>query len=405
MGDGGADAKRDLLAAADRCVACGLCLPHCPSYRVARVEGESPRGRISLIRGWAAGTLAADVSLQTHLDQCLGCLNCQTACPAEVDYQALLTGVRAQLPPTGHGPSRLARWVVAERWRLWLANGLLRLATRFGAANWPWPATWRARLAGLPERPPARLRPAPERSSWLFGGCLSAPLDDAARVAAAQLLARLGQPVHDAADGGCCGLLAQMAGDGVTATRLGESLVERLHDHGVDQLISVSSGCHGRLRELLRAERIELTDLASALDKGLTSKPMAFAGPAVHVVMYEPCSQRAHIGGGTWSRLLQRIPGLSLVRLDQVPTCCGAAGAHHLQHPAQSGALRDELVAAVKASEAQWLLVSNGGCAQYLRAGLRGSGVRVAHPVELLAERALGPLDPNRAAQRLRDRR
>src|SRR5689334_6586390 len=91
-----ADAR--LLALADQCVMCGLCLPHCPTYRISLDEAESPRGRIALARWIAGGRLAPDPPALTHLDQCLDCLSCQKVCPSEVRYGEIITRTRAMLP-------------------------------------------------------------------------------------------------------------------------------------------------------------------------------------------------------------------------------------------------------------------------------------------------------------------
>lgn len=455
MSDPANPSPPDLVAAADRCVACGLCLPHCPSYRVDPVEGESPRGRISLIRGWASGALPAGPALQAHLDHCLGCLNCQSACPAQVDYQQLLTGARRALPPRQTRVSRLARWLVAGPTRLRWANAAIRLAIRSRAARWSWPRALRQRLAGLPSaaNPPAS---SPPSDTWLFAGCLSAPLDDAARAAAQALLRRLGLSTHDDRDSGCCGLMAQMAGDSAAADRLAAHLRQRLREAGVRQLVGVSSGCQGRLQDILAtahqapepvtgpaetvpessplawpawlrrfAQRMRQRsasrrpqvssasatpaavhgiDLANLLEQRLADHQATFVGTGEAVLYFEPCSQRAHARPGAWPRLLARIPGLQLRSLSNAPSCCGAAGTHHLDHPEQSAALRDELVAAIRASGARRLLTNNAGCAQYLRAGLAASGaaIEVQHPVELLAE-SLVAADPTRTSERLRD--
>ena len=140
-----AESLAALATEADRCVACGLCLPHCPSYRVARVEAESPRGRISLMRGLALGQLQPDAGLRAHLDHCLGCLNCQTVCPAQVDYDQLIGRTRALLPPQQGWQSRFLNWLTRADWRLRLSNLALDAAVRLRIARWPWPQAVRHR--------------------------------------------------------------------------------------------------------------------------------------------------------------------------------------------------------------------------------------------------------------------
>lgn len=384
-----------LLAEADRCVACGLCLPHCPSYRVGRLESESPRGRISLIRGLALGQLPAEPGLRAHLDHCLGCLNCQTVCPAQVDYDQLISRTRQLLPPERHWQSRLLTWLTTADWRLRLSGFVLDGLVRWRATRWPWPPRLRARLAGLPAWPQRRIASDATSAVWLFGGCLSATLDRPARQAAAFLLGRLGMPVVAHPYSGCCGQLARMAGAAQTADRLAASLRQRLRRAGVRTLVSISSGCHGQLRAALTQlgdaamGEIELTDLASLLQRLLAVTPLQFSEARERVIYYEPCSQRAHLPRGRWQALLRSLPGIALVELAQLPGCCGAAGSYFLDHPEQAEPLRSELVDALIRSGVSRVLTSNGGCAQFLRAGLaaRGSPIVLQHPVELLAER------------------
>jgi glycolate oxidase iron-sulfur subunit len=399
-----------LAALADQCVACGLCLPHCPSYRVARLEAESPRGRISLMRGLALGQLQPDRNLQAHLDHCLGCLNCQAVCPAQVDYDQLISGTRVLLPPRRARSSRFLTWLTTADWRLRLSNLMLDRLLRWRVAGWPWPHGLRRRLAGLPAWTAGHSAGDPAAAVWLFAGCHSAALDRPAREAAAVLLGRLGLSVAAHPYSGCCGQLARMAGDSSAADRLAASLRKRLQRAGVRTLVSISSGCHGQLRKALEASgdadspEIELTDLASLLQRMLRQTQLDCSPAREQVVYYEPCSQRAHLPRGRWQELLGRLPGLTRVELTQAPSCCGAAGSYFLDHPEQAEPLRNELIDGLLRSGVSRVLTSNGGCAQYLRAGLaaRGSPIQVQHPVELLAERLPSAASPHEASTSVR---
>lgn len=346
------------------------------------------------MRGYALGELPADEAMQTYLDHCLGCLNCQTVCPAQVDYDQLIAGTRALLPPQRNWRSRWLVWLTGSDWRLRLSNFLLDGLVRWRVARWPWPRALRVLLAGLPRWASGRDVGDSTAAVWLFSGCHSAALDRPARQAAALLLDRLGLPVAAHPYTGCCGQLVRMAGDATGAEQLMAALRRRLQGGGVRTLVSISSGCHGQLRSALSAgdQEIELTDLASLLERLLRESALEFVDAVERVVYYEPCSQRAHLPRGGWQALLGRLPGLVLVELAQVPTCCGAAGSYFLDHPAQAGPLRAELIDELLGAGVTRVLTSNGGCAQYLRAGLaaRGSTIVVQHPVEIIAERMQG---------------
>jgi glycolate oxidase iron-sulfur subunit len=138
------------VALADRCVQCGLCLPVCPTYRLDRLEPESPRGRIALARGWALDLVAPDPAGETHLDQCLGCRSCEAACPAGVEYGALLVAARArQRERRAAGVrQRLLEWMVAR------PGILAAMLAVYRALYQVLPPIWRP----LPQ-PPRRRRP------------------------------------------------------------------------------------------------------------------------------------------------------------------------------------------------------------------------------------------------------
>ncbi|HEY6877319.1 MAG TPA: 4Fe-4S dicluster domain-containing protein, partial [Polyangiales bacterium] len=99
-----------VAALADQCVMCGLCLPHCPTYRLEQTEAESPRGRIALARALAEGRLEPDAEAVAHLDHCLGCLSCQQVCPSQVRYEDLLVQTRAALA-AARPPAAAGRWL------------------------------------------------------------------------------------------------------------------------------------------------------------------------------------------------------------------------------------------------------------------------------------------------------
>ena len=381
-------------ALADRCVMCGLCLPHCPTYRVHRKESESPRGRIALARALAGEQLGDRESALEPLDHCLGCLNCEGVCPAQVHYGDLISRTRQQLS----APTRSSRW---SRWVRRLSGSPVAIALGSLAYRW-WSAIGRptaplpralARLAaGLP-RPVAQQPSVVNAPRWLFSGCASSAIDQPVREAAAKLLSVLGLAVRAHPLTGCCGQLHRMAGDRDRASDLVSRLQRRLDRAGVDQLISVGSGCHGQLSRGLGQSRV--VDLGQLLGQ-LALDRQGFRALPVSVHLHCPCSQRSEVGDTrTWSRLLQLIPQLRVIELPSGPSCCGAAGVHCVEQPETAASLRGELLAGLD-PKVPILLTTNPGCALYLRAGLveQGSQVRVAHPAELLAEQLLSERDP-----------
>lgn len=397
------------LAAADQCVKCGLCLPHCPTYRVTLNEAESPRGRIALMQGLAAGALAASPALEAHLDGCLTCRACEVVCPAGVPYGRLIDAGREVLAERRPGRTRLARALAAVLMRrplrfgfaalLWLYQrlGLQRLLRATGALG-------RGRLARLesllpriswPTLPRPRRDAAPATATVaLFATCTSPLVERETLTAAVSLLEALGCAVDVPPEQTCCGALHQHAGLPAPARACAARNVAAFAD--AQTVVGVASGCTAQLLEygLLAAD-----DPAAAAFAGkvqdlhgfIAAHPalghLSFAPLAARVLLHTPCTLRNVVRGGRAVRaLLERIPGLEIIELDS--GCCGAAGSYFLQQPAMADALLRPMLDHIAAERPAFVLSSNAGCALHLAGGLRRAGltVSVRHPAQLLAQ-------------------
>lgn len=368
-------AAAGLLALAEQCVQCGVCLPHCPTYRLDQTESESPRGRIAYVKAVAAGQLAPTPAGDQHLDHCLGCRRCEPVCPAGVQFGSLLVQARslqaARRPPPAS--LRVASWLLAHpRW----LGPLLGLYRHAG----PWlPA--RLRPDFPPPPPPSALPPAPAGPSptvALFTGCIAGAYESGARAALARLLAAAGVAMTQPAGQGCCGAAAAHAGDTATATRLAQA--NRRAFAGQTGVLCLASGCQDALAEAL-AGQVAAQDALSLLDS--LGERLAFRPSRARVALHLPCSQRRQAAGeAALHRLLARVPGLEVVALPD-SGCCGAAGLHQLAEPGRAQALRAPLLAALAVSGASELLSSNIGCRLHLA---DGTTMPVRHPVEFLAE-------------------
>lgn len=380
---------------ADACVKCGLCLPHCPTYALDRAETESPRGRITLARHVADGSLVPDADTLSHLDHCLGCLACQRVCPVPVQYGRLLTAYREALPAATRRPHRLLRALTRPR----LLRFGVALARGTGARHWLPPL---ARL--LPRQPALRtaigLLPAlpatsgegladvqqptnPRGRVALFGGCVQGALERDAQDAAATLLAAAGFKVTRV-DGLCCGALAAHTGDSADATRKTKHVTAAIAGAGVDAVLSATPGCIGTLRDDLPGTEVQ--DAMAFLD--LHGDDLTFNPLPRKAVLHLPCTQvNVARADGAVRRLLARIPGLELTVLPTQGQCCGAAGSHMLEFPARAATLRDRLLTHLPDPAPDLLLTANIGCRLHLGAGLHERGTRMAieHPLSLLA--------------------
>lgn len=370
-----APAAAGLVALADRCVQCGLCLPHCPTYRLDQTEAESPRGRIAYVKAVAQGRLAPTATGDSHLDHCLGCRRCEPVCPAGVQYGELLLGARAAQAARRAPPVRLraAGWLLARPPLLGRLLDLQRVAGDWLPALFlpGFPAA--AAPVPLPDPP----RDALERDA-VFIGCIADRHESGTRASLARLLGAAGVAVQLPEGQGCCGAAAAHAGDTATASRLFAD--NRRAFAGQVRVLCLASGCQDSLARSL-AGQVPVEDALARLDR--LGDALQFRPSTRRVALHLPCTQRSVVrSDAALRRLLSRIPGLDLVELPDTG-CCGAAGLHQLAEPARADALRAPLLQALAASGASELLSANIGCRLHLA---NGTLVPVRHPIDFLAE-------------------
>lgn len=363
-----------LVALADRCVQCGLCLPQCPTYRLDRNEAESPRGRIAYIRAVATGQLAPGPAGDAHLDHCLGCRRCEAACPAGVRYGELLVGARAAQAARRPLPAR-TRAVLGLLARPGLLATLTGLQRRVG--RWL-PAAWQP--VPPPPAPVAKAPPVaePKGQVAVFTGCIARSHEAGSRTALARLLGAAGLATVEPAGQGCCGAAAAHAGDAAGAETL--AAANRRAFASETRVLCLASGCQDTLARALGAETT-VEDALVALER--VADDLVFRPATRRVALHLPCTQRSVVrSDGALRRLLARVPGLDLVELPDTG-CCGAAGLHQLSEPARAAALRAPLLEALEASGASELLSANIGCRLHLAGGTK---ITVRHPLDFLAE-------------------
>lgn len=406
LGDSPATAVRAFpLAAADQCVKCGLCLPHCPTYRLSLDEAESPRGRIALMQGFATGALGASPALQRHLDGCLTCRACEAACPAGVPYGRLIDAAREALAARAPRRVRLARalaLVLGRPWLrlavivpLWLYQrlGLQRLMRASGLLG-------RDRLARLESllprvHVPRRPRPAAAGTGervMLFANCTSPLVEPQALAAGVRLLERLGCAVDVPRAQTCCGAIEQHAGLAAGARGCAERNIAAFA--GTAPVLGVASGCTAELLEYRARSTVpeaaafpaRVADLLAYVAAHPRQAQLRFKPLAARVLLHTPCTLRNVLrAGGAAPALLARIPDLRTEPIDSA--CCGAAGSYFLSQPVTADALAAAAVAQVAAARPDYVLSANTGCAMHLEAALRRAGISVPvwHPLRLLA--------------------
>lgn len=367
-----------LLEQTGRCVACGLCLPHCPTYRKTQSEADSPRGRILLTQAVVQGVLPMNEKFMAHIDLCLTCRSCESACPNQVPYGRVVDEARAMI--STKRPLSLAQRIaghLAANPVWWRIGGMsLQLACLLGL-NKLIPAI---PAASRQHRFKARYDAAkPIGEVSLFLGCATSALDAETLVASIFVLNRLGYTVHIPSSQTCCGGLHRQAGDKAGA----EALEQRnLAAFGDMPVLSVASGCGARLIETM-PDRVQ--DISAFLVKAVGWDGIDIQPLAVTIAVHDACTLRNGLKAEKHPyALLKRIPGADIRPLPGNAQCCGGAGGYILTQPDMANRLRDDKITACQTINPQYLATSNIGCALHLAKGL-GDNVKVAHPVWIVA--------------------
>jgi glycolate oxidase iron-sulfur subunit len=411
-----------------QCMHCGMCLPTCPTYDTTKRERNSPRGRISLMRAIADGGLDVTREFAEEMSYCLGCLACQTACPAGVNYAELFETARNDIERQNVHPGVARKFWRAVTLRFLFqyprvlrgAGAALRVYQRSGLE------AGLRRLGLMRLLPPGlrRLEPQAPRMARKFSNALIGPHEKpsgAARYRVALMTGCVQDLVYpdvnrDTADvliangcavdtppvQPCCGSLHAHNGDLESARGLARRMIDLLPPARYDAIISNAGGCGSHLRrygplleddpryaEPARLWDARVRDVHEWLAEIGCRPPLVgpFEAP-VTVTYHESC----HLAHGQKivkepRALLRLVPGLSIVELKESSWCCGSAGIYALSQPEQADLLLTRKVAHVRATGASIVATGNPGCQMQIAKGLRGSGdvIDVVHPISLIA--------------------
>lgn len=400
-----------------RCVHCGLCLNYCPTYRVTRLETESPRGRIYLARAVAEGRLELNDDVIEHWDYCLACRTCEAVCPSGVPYGRIIERVRVQVMRRHPGPlsKRLFHWLAFKQLfphlgRLRLLARLLRLYQRSGLGRVVerlLPRRLRevhALMPPLPDRffEPPEVVPARGERRFRVGilsGCVMPIVFAETNWATVRVLAENGCEVAIPRAQGCCGALNVHNGERDVARQMARRNILAFEAAGVDYIVVNSAGCAAAMKEY--------GELFSEVDSDWRERAEAFAARVVDVneflvkigfrrptaalsgrVTYQDPCHLAHAQRirSEPRQVIRAIPGIEFVEMRGADICCGSAGIYSVVQPELSRRILEEKMEAVRRTGADIIVTANPGCQLQLMAGVRKYGLRaeVVHVVELL---------------------
>ena len=402
------------------CVHCGLCTASCPTYIETADENDGPRGRIYLMRAVTDGRLAMSPEVRRHLELCLDCRACETACPSGVQYGRMIepfkVAIQQSSPDPDARPGFLQRLILKHLFpypnrvklalfpaRIAQKLGILAASERIGLTKLL-PPTLRRLQAMLPARLRSGRRlpetlPAigPKRAKVaLFTGCVADAMFPETNAATARVLQQNGCEVVVPRSQVCCGAIHYHSGMEAPALKLARSNLDAFNFEDLDAIVVNAAGCGAMLKDyphLLtggdhdRAARFtsKVKDISEFLD-GLGL--VAPTGAVPLKVAYHDACHLCH-GQGIRAqprRLLAMIPGVELVPLKESELCCGAAGTYNLTEPEMSARLGRRKLANIEETGAEVVATGNVGCILQIAKHARdaGSKVEVVHPVDLL---------------------
>ncbi|MGA2076698.1 MAG: (Fe-S)-binding protein [Terriglobia bacterium] len=409
-----------------RCIRCGLCLNACPTYRELGLEMDSPRGRIYQMIQVESGRLSLGESFVRHIDLCLDCRACETACPSGVEYGKLVEAARGQIeryykrpPVAGLLRKLFFREILPHRRRLEVAGRILRFYQQSGLEKLvlasrllkilPWNMERVAGLAPRMEKPFFTERlgtvvPAVGTRRYrvaFFAGCIAnlsfARLNDAT----VRVLAKNGCEVVIPAEQGCCGALHVHAGIRDLARELAKNNIRAFQTDEFDAVITNAAGCGSVLKEyplLFEEEERDYFEPARAFSGKVRDVTEFLAGIELNkdfaVTRARATYQDScHLGHAQKIRsaprkLLAAIPGLEFVELKESEICCGSAGIYNVVHNDLAEKILASKMRRIDETKADLILTANPGCLLQLRVGVSraGGARRVLHVVELLDE-------------------
>lgn len=380
------------------CVECGLCLPHCPTFRLTGDEVASPRGRLNAMSAVASGAVEIDDAFTEVMSFCLQCRACEAACPSLVPFGRAMEGARAEVAAAGQGSGLrrrvVGRWIDSRR-MIGFASVGAAVAQRIG--TWIAPSGVRSGLRGM-RRISWRRRSVVGYESQtgsetvgLLAGCVMDRWFPDVHAATVAVLEAAGYRVVVPEGQGCCGALA--AHDGAADDAAGMAIRNEEAFAECDVVTANAAGCSAHLvgadhwgAPRLAGKSVDVLRLVAAAVADGRLPSLNPTGKRVGV--HDPCHHRHAQRMTQEPRAILRAAGYEPVDIDPAGMCCGAAGLWSVSHGVESACLGENKAAEIARIDVDLVASANPGCEMQLRG--HTDGVRIAHPIELYAE-ALGP--------------
>lgn len=410
-----AKAATQLNTASEQCVKCGLCLPHCPTYKIFNIEPESPRGRISLMQGYCGDMLEFSDKLEERLEHCLSCRACEAACPAQVEYGMMIDSAKFLLNQDSKTPffQRILKrastgLLTGPKYTLALTRQLVNIYQ----SSYLRKLTQKTRILNLFNLDKSeKILPVFQQKAVsvpklengnlpkvaLFSGCIAEIVDTPTLQATVDVLTAYGFQVDIPKQQGCCGAISSHNGDIDGADKCKYKNIDAFGETNIP-IVYVATGCGAHLQEYQQDDKTgdataKFTSRVQEICSFLSDYPLPEnirTNPLPKkVALHIPCSQRNVLKDlDSTKQVLGMIPELEIIEIPSNDTCCGAAGTYMLNHPDIASELLQIKLDDISMIEPNIVASSNIGCALHMQAGLlgQGSAIKVKHPIEILAQ-------------------
>lgn len=380
----------------EACVQCGLCLPVCPTFRLTGRETASPRGRLHAMAAVDQGVVEVDRAFDGIIDFCLGCRACEPVCPGMVPYGRMLEGSRAEIVAQVESHPKRGKWVVtsalASRSLRHLAGWGLRVGQTLRLTSLA-PSRYRGLVDGA--------RSQARRGSSVVGhtgnagstgkgmvgllaGCIQDEWFRPVNRTAVELLERGGYGVSVPKGQSCCGALAAHDGYASASKEMSEANKRVFSDF--DLVVATAAGCSAHLTGYeWEAANPRVLDITVAIANLITDGDLPTLPPnGLEIAIQDPCHLRHAQRVISEPRTILEAAGYSVVEIDPVAMCCGAAGMYTAHHPETSAELGDSKAQQVRATGVTRVASANPGCEMQLRRHLDDAH-DVRHPIEWYA--------------------
>jgi glycolate oxidase iron-sulfur subunit len=381
------------------CMRCGMCVSVCPTFKLFQLDEETPRRRIRSLSKILVEDQVISAEEQSHLQNCLQCRACEVVCPSQMAYAQLYDSAQSKLQQPLAWQARLAFWLIAnKRWLaaimplllVYVKSGLQKPLRSSGVLHKAGLANAEALLSEPALAPLASFHPAPgivRGRVALFTGCLAEHFDRATLLNSISLLNAIGYEVIIPPEQGCCGAIHQH--NGQSAAALVENNIQVFNALEVEAVLHTATGCGAMLSEY-QGDDLEAGTLFRLNQKDINQfllenwpADLQLQPAAIKIAVHEPCSQRNVLKNqqAVYS-LLQKIPQAWVAELADNQQCCGAGGSYMLSHPDNAVRLKALKLQAIDASQADYIVSSNYGCAAFLSSEQH----KLIHPLSLLVK-------------------